>query len=154
MSIFRGVEIKAPPTIQRPYKGPRPWPIAQIFLQKPLEVWKLGAWNWWEPNPNEKGGRFSRCHDATFGWRYPPQGNVKKYPTWRKGTSSTQKCRLVGDMLVPRRVYLEKGRGCFFSPLWSFFFVEPMLNPKRFDVGESLYPISSRWDYHSEAYTE
>ena len=29
---------------------------------------------------------------------------VPTYPAWGKGTSSTQKCRLLGDMLVPKRV--------------------------------------------------
>ena len=58
-----------------------------------LRSWKSCARKSWSTCSKERCGKM---------WKGTLQG-TNPYPTWGKGKSSTQKCRLVGDMLVPKR---------------------------------------------------
>ena len=56
-------------------------------------------WKFWSLNCCRPGGKYIYIYISTL-----PE--IWTYPTLKKAKSSTQKCRLVGDMLVSWRVYI------------------------------------------------
>ena len=86
---------------------PNRFPFGVIsFQDSVVHKWRLQLWRQFLQAPYREAGSDTAWNIPAIGREECPPGKLT-YPTWGKGKlrkSSTQKCRLVGNMLVPRRV--------------------------------------------------